>query len=191
MKTSPLSAQLNSSNIHFLENLSLHHSIPQPLTALNRTKRTITRIRANKDLKTASENVYQENILRLLDELNSPILMLPRVEQGRVVHSIGFFTDLRFTGHSTLSMVAKMARSYHASIVIFNVSESHLPPMDAGYAESFFKRQGLETIDGVPAKLVNLTMGTASELEKIFTEHQIGMLTALQERKNLLYNLIA
>ncbi len=191
MKTSSLSAQLNGSNIHFLENLSLHHSISQPLTSLNRKKRTISRIRANKDLKTASDHVYQENILRLLDALNSPILMLPRVEQDRVVQSIGFFTDLRFTGHSTLSLVARMARSYHAAIVIFNVSESHLPPMDPGYAESLFKRQGLETIDGVPARLVNLTLGTASEMEKVFAEHQIGMLTALQERKNLLYSLIA
>jgi hypothetical protein len=192
MKSITTSAQLNSSNIHFLENLSMHYAIPQPPVASKRRKRRlISKIRASKDLNEASTRIYQEGILRLLDELNSPVLMLPRVERGSTIHRIGFFTDLRFTGNSTLALVAKMAQSFNASIVLFNISESHLPSMDSSYAESFFKQQGLERINGIPVKLVNLKCGTLSEMEKAFTENSIDMLTALPERKNLLYNLIA
>lgn len=187
MKTSPQSAQLNSSHIHYLESLSKHHPSFKPLTTFNKKKRTITLLRANKNLKAT----YQENILRLLDELNSPMLMLPRVAGASAVRTIGFFTDLRFTGHATLAQVAKMARSFNASIVIFNIAESHLPQMDPAYAASCFDRQGLDQIDGVETKLVNLRAGTPSEMEKTFAEHNIGMLTVLRERKNLLYDLIA
>lgn len=191
MKTFPLSAQLNSSNINFLENLSLNRSISQPVIPVKRKTSPFNKIRANKDLRTTTKQVYQENILRLLDNLNSPVLLLPRVGEGTFVRQIGFFTDLRFTGNSTLSLIAKIASSYNAGIVLFNISESHLPPMDGAYAEGYFRQQGLSEVNGIPVKLVNLPKGNTSQLESIFTQHDIDMICALPERKNLLYNLVA
>ncbi|HEY0899903.1 MAG TPA: hypothetical protein VGD90_11250 [Sphingobacteriaceae bacterium] len=189
MKSFPLSAQLNSSNIHFLDSLNVNHSLPLPFVPVMRKKKPISRIRANEDLRTKTE--YQANVLRLLDDLNAPLLMLPRVGQGSDIKQIGFFTDLRFTGSATLAAVAKIAQTFKAGIVLFNISESHLPSMEPAYAEKYFKKQELEEINGIPVKLVNLNKPSKAELENIFNDYHIDMLTAMQGRKNLLYNLVA
>ena len=44
---------------------------------------------------------------------------------------------------------------------------------------------------GIPVKLVNLNKPSKAELENIFKDYHIDMLTAMQGRKNLLYNLVA
>lgn len=190
MKTLPI-PNLNSSNLHFLENLSTSRPISQSVMPVKRKITPINKIRANKDLRATSTHVYQENILRLLDNLNSPVLLLPRVDAGMSVRQVGFFTDLRFTGNSTLSLIAKIASSYDATIVLFNISESHLPAMDAAYAERYFAQHGLSEIGGIPVKLVNLNKGSQNQMEDLFVQHDIDMICALPERKNLLYNLVA
>jgi len=162
-----------------------------PFVPVMRKKKPISRIRANEDLKARPQVQYQENVLRLLDDLNAPLLMLPRVSQGNEVRQIGFFADVRFTGSATLAAVAKIARTFKASIVLFNIAESHLPPIETAYAEKLFSQQELEEIDGVRVKLVNLQKSSKAEIESICNEYHIDMLTAMQGRKKLLYNMVA
>ena len=74
------------------------------ITSLNRKTTAI----ANTDQCLA---VYHLNVLKFLDDLECPLLLLPRIKKASGMHAIAFITDIRFTDISSLRLVVKTARS--------------------------------------------------------------------------------
>lgn len=136
--------------------------------------------------------VYNQNILRLLDDLQCPVLLLPRAKNDGTIQRIGFLTDLLFTSRATLALLVKLAKSFNASVTIFNIPEPVLPEMDPGYAKRYFTEQGLSKVNGQVINLVNIKKTTSTEtIETIFDHHHITMAAATQKRKDLLYRLVS
>lgn len=134
--------------------------------------------------------VYNQKILRLLDDLDCPLLLLPRIKSGKIIHKIGFFTDIRFTGIATIAMIVKIAKSFQAGLTLFNFAEPAIPEMDHDYALSFFLNKGMSNVNGQELNLVNIDKSIAlKNLESILDNHNIDLIAAMNGRKDLLYKL--
>jgi hypothetical protein len=134
--------------------------------------------------------VYNQRILKLLDDLECPLLLLPRIQSGNIIQKIGFFTDIRFTGVATIAMIVKIAKSFQAGLTLFNFAEPSIPEMDDDYAQSFFMNKGMSKVNGLDLKLVNIEKATAFDnLESILDQHDIDLIAAMNGRKDLLYKL--
>lgn len=134
--------------------------------------------------------VYNQKILRLLDDLDCPLLLLPRIKSGNIIHKIGFFTDIRFTGIATIAMIVKIAKSFQAGLTLFNFAEPAIPEMDHDYALSFFLNKGMSNVNGQELNLVNIDKSIAiKNLESILDNHNIDLIAAMNGRKDLLYKL--
>jgi hypothetical protein len=140
--------------------------------------------------KQAKVPVYNQRILKLLDDLECPLLLLPRIQSGNIIQKIGFFTDIRFTGIATIAMIVKIAKSFQAGLTLFNFAEPSIPEMDDDYAQSFFMNKGMSKVNGLDLKLVNIEKATAFDnLESILDQHDIDLIAAMNGRKDLLYKL--
>jgi hypothetical protein len=140
--------------------------------------------------KQAKVPVYNQRILKLLDDLECPLLLLPRIQSGNIIQKIGFFTDIRFTGIATIAMIVKIAKSFQAGLTLFNFAEPAIPEMDDDYAQSFFMNKGMAMVNGLELKLVNIEKATAfNNLESILDQHDIDLIAAMNGRKDLLYKL--
>jgi hypothetical protein len=131
---------------------------------------------------------YDRQLLEILDGLQCPVLLLPRLTTNGNQEKVGFFTDILFTSKETVSTLTKVLKSDHSNIIVFNIAESSLPDMDAGYASRLFR----DTFSGMGDKiqLVNINKAITTEaLERILDQHQITMVAALQKRKDILYRL--
>ena len=84
-------------------------------------------ISASKSEKETNNSMYRQDILKFLDDLQCPLLLLPVVKSMDTNQRIGFFTDLRFTDIPMLAVLAKTAKSLQADVVIFNISEQIFP----------------------------------------------------------------
>ncbi|WP_395625746.1 hypothetical protein [Daejeonella sp.] len=134
--------------------------------------------------------VYNQKILRLLDDLDCPLLLLPRIKSGNIIQKIGFFTDIRFTGIATIAMIVKIAKSFQAGLTLFNFAEPAIPEMDDDYAHSFFLNKGMSKVNGQELNLVNIEKSIAlKNLESILDNHDIDLIAAMNGRKDLLYKL--
>jgi hypothetical protein len=134
--------------------------------------------------------LYNQRILRLLDDLECPLLLLPRIKSGNVIQKVGFFTDIRFTGIATIALIVKIAKSFQAGLTLFNFAEPSIPEMDDDYAQSFFMNKGMSKVNGMELKLVNIEKATEfNNLEAILNRHDIDLVTAMNGRKDLLYKL--
>jgi hypothetical protein len=194
MNNIPLSPQPGASEIYLLEHLSLkHHVKPAASPRLKPRKLLSNPVLLPEIEVTHSESpVYNSNFLKLLDDLQCPVLLLPRVKKERSIKRIGFFTDILFTGTATLALLMKTAKSLHAKITVFNIPEPALPEMDPGYAERYFAEQGMSKIDGSEIKLVNLKKVSETEaIEDILEKYEIDLVAATQRRKDLLYRLVS
>lgn len=140
--------------------------------------------------KQAKVPFYNQKILKLLDDLECPLLLLPRIQSGNIIQKIGFFTDIRFTGIATIAMIVKIAKSFQAGLTLFNFAEPAIPEMDDDYAQSFFMNKGMSKVNGLDLKLVNIEKATAFDnLESILDQHDIDLIAAMNGRKDLLYKL--
>lgn len=134
--------------------------------------------------------VYNQKILRLLDDLDCPLLLLPRIKSGNIIQKIGFFTDIRFTGIATIAMIVKIAKSFQSGLTLFNFAEPEIPEMDHDYAHSFFLNKGMSNVNGQELNLVNIDKSIAlKNLESILDYHNIDLIAAMNGRKDLLYKL--
>lgn len=133
---------------------------------------------------------YNQRILRLLDDLDCPLLLLPRIKSDSIIQKIGFFTDIRFTGIATIAMIVKIAKSFQAGLTLFNFAEPAIPEMDDDYARAFFFNKGMSNVNGLELKLVNIEKSIAiNHLESILDHHEIDLIAAMNGRKDLLYKL--
>jgi hypothetical protein len=134
--------------------------------------------------------VYNQKILKLLDDLDCPVLLLPRIKSDHIIQKIGFFADIRFTGITTLAMIVKIAKSFQAGLTLFNFAEPAMPQMDADFAHSFFLNKGMAKVNGIELNLVNIEKSIAlKSLESILDQHDIDLIAASNGRKDLLYKL--
>lgn len=134
--------------------------------------------------------VYNQRILRLLDDLDCPLLLLPRIKSENIIKKIGFFTDIRFTGIATMALIVKIAKSFQAGLTLFNFAEPAIPEMDDEYARSFFLSKGLSKVNGLDLKLVNVEKSIATpKLGTILDFYEIDLIAAMNGRKDLLYKL--
>lgn len=134
--------------------------------------------------------VYNLKILRLLDDLDCPLLLLPRIKSGNIIKKIGFFTDIRFTGIATIALIVKIAKSFQARLTLFNFAEPAIPEMDDEYARRFFLTKGLSKVNGLELNLVNIDKTIAlPKLESILDFYEIDLIAAMNGRKDLLYKL--
>jgi hypothetical protein len=145
----------------------------------------------NEDLENPTKfPVYNQKILKLLDDLECPVLLLPRINSGNIIKQIGFFTDIRFTGISTIAMIVKIAKSFQAGLTLFNFADPSIPEMDPDYANSFFLKKGMSNVNGMEVDLVNIEKATAyKNLDSILDNHNIDMIATMNGRKDLLYKL--
>ncbi|TZF84930.1 hypothetical protein FW774_08150 [Pedobacter sp. BS3] len=137
-----------------------------------------------------SGSVYQQNILKLLDALQCPLLLLPRINHKDAIRHIGFLTDIRFTDMNIITLLGKIAGSLNASVTVFNVTENGVAPMEPVYAEKYFGKHILPKLKNISLNLVNTGKVTIDTLRNILTRNGIDMLTAVQRRKDLLYQLL-
>lgn len=145
-----------------------------------------------KEVGARDQPIYNQSILKLMDDLQCPVLLLPRIKNETSVQRIGFLTDILFTGQATMMLLVKIAKSLQASITLFNIPESALPEMDPGYAKKHFAEQGLSEVDGLTIKLVNVRKKTSTEtIEAIFDQHHITLAAATRQRKDLLFRLVS
>ena len=100
--------------------------------------------------------VYRQEILKFLDDLQCPLLLLPRLKYTDTIQRIGFFTDLRFTDIPMLAVLAKTAKSLQAEVVIFNISEPDISEMDYAYAGKYFSEKVLPEMKGLTLSFVNM-----------------------------------
>lgn len=134
--------------------------------------------------------VYNQKILRLLDDLDCPLLLLPRLKSGNIIQKIAFFTDIRFTGIATIAMIVKIAKSFQAGLTLFNFAEPEIPEMDKDYAHSFFLNKGMSKVNGQELNLVNIDKEIVfKNLESVLDSHNIDLIAAMNGRKDLLYKL--
>ncbi|SDM64380.1 hypothetical protein SAMN05421813_11825 [Daejeonella rubra] len=145
----------------------------------------------NEDSENTSRfPVYNQKILKLLDDLECPVLLLPRLKSGNSIKQIGFFTDIRFTGISTIAMIVKIAKSFQAGLTLFNFAEPAIPEMDQDYANNFFLKKGMFKVNGMEVELVNVEKAIAyKNLESILDNRNIDMIATMNGRKELLYKL--
>lgn len=145
----------------------------------------------NEDLENSTKfPVYNQKILKLLDDLECPVLLLPRINSGNIIKQIGFFTDIRFTGISTIAMIVKIAKSFQAGLTLFNFADPAIPEMDPDYANSFFLKKGMSNVNGMEVDLVNIEKAIAyKNLESILDNRNIDMIATMNGRKDLLYKL--
>lgn len=147
---------------------------------------------SQKEIGTLDQPLYNENILKLLDDLQCPVLLLPRIKKETSTQRIAFLADVLFTSKATLASLTRIARSLRANITLFNIAEPALPEMDPGYAKKHFTEQGLSEVNGVKVKLLNVRKRTNDEaLEEIFNQHRITLIAATRQRKDLLYKLVS
>lgn len=199
MEKTSLPKQKNLSNIYIPEQLNLIDLDPLSvdISSLQQEKSPLTRIlepalSPKKEIGALDQPLYNQNILRLLDDLQCPVLLLPRIKNENSIQRIGFLTDLLFTGRATLAILVKIAKSIQANITLFNIPEPAMPEMDPGYAKRYFNDQGLSVVNELPIKLVNIKKSTSTEtMEAMFDQHQITMAAAAQKRKDLLYRLVS
>lgn len=83
-----------------------------------------------REIGALDQPIYNQNILKLLDDLQCPVLLLPRIKNETSFQRIGFLTDILFTGRATVALLVKIAKSLQASITLFNIPEGALPEMD-------------------------------------------------------------
>jgi len=134
--------------------------------------------------------VYNQKILKLLDDLECPVLLLPRIKSGNIIQQIGFFSDIRFTGIPTIAMIVKIAKSFQAGLTLFNLAEPAIPQMDPDFANSFFLKQGMSKVNGMEVSLVNVEKSISlTNLESILDHRKIDMIATMNGRKDLLYKL--
>jgi hypothetical protein len=134
--------------------------------------------------------VYNQKILKLLDDLECPVLLLPRIKSGNIIKQIGFFTDIRFTGIPTIAMIVKIAKSFQAGLTLFNFAEPAIPEMDPDFANSFFLKSGMSNVNGMEVELVNVEKAIAyKNLESVLDHRNIDMIATMNGRKDLLYQL--
>ena len=145
----------------------------------------------NEDTENTSRfPVYNQKILKLLDDLECPVLLLPRIKSGNVIKQIGFFTDIRFTGIPTIATIVKIAKSFQAGLTLFNFAEPAIPEMDPDFANSFFLKKGMSKVNGMEVDLVNIEKAIAyKNLESILDNRNIDMIATMNGRKDLLYKL--
>jgi hypothetical protein len=145
----------------------------------------------NKDTENTSRfPVYNKKILKLLDDLECPVLLLPRIKSGNSIKKIGFFTDIRFTGIPTIATIVKIAKSFQAGLTLFNFAESAIPEMDPDFANFFFLKKGMSKVNGMEVDLVNIEKDIAyKNLEFILDNQNIDMIATMNTRKDLLYKL--
>ncbi|HEY0669063.1 MAG TPA: hypothetical protein VGD22_12840 [Sphingobacteriaceae bacterium] len=201
MKAGHLITKVKSSGISLLDRLNLNIRTPETnplsgneqnvLSTLIHLKETPVQI-PGKDVQHFEKPVYHKNILKLLDDLQCPVVLLPLVTNERSDQRIGFFTDILFTGTSTIALLVKIAKSFQATITIFNLPEPSLPQMDPEYAERYFNAQGMSKVNGFTINLVNLKKGTTlKKIESTLCQHNITIVASMQQRKDLLYKLVS
>lgn len=136
----------------------------------------------------AKISVYNRHILKLLDDLNCPLLLLPRLKSGNSIHKIAFFSDIRFTGIATMIMIVKIAKSFQAGLTLFNFADPAIPEMDDEFAKNLFRKNGMSNINGLELGLVNINKSISiPKLQSILDHHEIDLIAALNSRKDLLY----
>lgn len=136
----------------------------------------------------AKISIYNRRILKLLDDLNCPLLLLPRLKSGNSIHKIAFFADIRFTGLATMSMIVKIAKSFQAGLTLFNFADPAIPEMDDEYANNFFIKNGMSDVNGFELRLVNIAKSISiHKLQSILDHHEIDLIAAMNSRKDLLY----
>jgi hypothetical protein len=197
MKTAPLIEKTKASGISLLDRLSLNFRNPEVsgdepgIGSVISLKSTPIKV-PEKEVQPYEPPVYHKNILKLLDDLQCPVVLLPRVTSEHFDQRIGFFTDILFTGRSTIALLVKIARSFQATVTIFNIPEPVLPAMDPGYAERYFRQQGLSKVNGLRIDLVNLKKGTTIKaIETTLDQYHITIVASMHQRKDLLYKLVS
>lgn len=197
MKTAPPIQKAKTPGISLLERLSLNFRTPEVsgdepgMASVVSLKGTPVKL-PEKEVQPYEPPVYHKNILKLLDDLQCPVLLLPRVTSERFDQRIGFFTDILFTGRSTIALLVKIAKSFQATVTIFNIPEPVLPQMDPEYAEKYFREQGMSKVNGLRIDLVNLKKGTTIKaIETMLDQYHITIVASMHQRKDLLYKLVS
>lgn len=200
MKAGHLIRKVKSSGISLLDRLNLNIRTPEANVLLDNDQNVLTSlihlketpVPIGKDVQHFDKPVYHKNILKLLDDLQCPVVLLPLVTNERSDQRIGFLTDILFTGTSTIALLVKIAKSFQATITIFNLPEPSLPQMDPEYAERYFNAQGMSKVNGATINLVNLKKGTTvKKIESTLCQHNITIVASMQQRKDLLYKLVS